>query len=419
MDDFDPLPPAPERQWLLGQLADLVKTCGVAPLVTWPILLPTNDYFPDPWTPDALGVQRLCQRLLMYAGLGHLRTQVVAYKNPVQGLTQPTALGGYQTSHFTEGAAGWFAGIEEGCCQFGIDINQLTQPEALIGTLCHEVAHAFRAHRHLGHAAYATEERLTDITTTFLGFGLLTANSSYLHRSEGRHGGNYATYGVTKSWSGYLQTSAMCFLLAVQAVVRRLSRAEVRKLTSQLETTQRSCFEASYELLADGPRWLSERLGVPEPAEWPAAPKLAELTQPLSEEGQPAPISIELPEKKINEGLPVFRVRDRKPDFTLMVLLVVVSITALLAGGNLGLGMATMVALLGGGHFVTLWRRRWECSEPGCEAFIPEGTKVCPGCGGDISGDLRDARDRLAAREALLGENDDEPEPTEPRGPQH
>jgi len=83
--------------------------------------------------------------------------------------------------------------------------------------LAHEVAHAYRHAHELRISDYEVEERLTDLTTIFLGFGVLTVNASQRFRS--------GTSGVGGSWysrseGGYLSMQSMSYLLAARVVAR-------------------------------------------------------------------------------------------------------------------------------------------------------------------------------------------------------
>lgn len=357
-NDYLPLPE--EQQWLLDELAGLASACGIAPLLRSHILLPTAEYFPDPWTPDVRGVSRLCRRLLLYAGLGQLRVQVETYTNPSEPVIGPGLLDGSERQHRIEGAAGWFSGIHDGCCSFGVDTNQLAESAAVVGTMCHEVAHAFRAHHQLVHPDRQLDELLTDLTTIFLGFGVLTANGAYLHRTFGGADGELGVYRVRTSQAGYLLPEAMCFLLAAQAVVRQCPGPELRKIHRALETNQEAYFKAAYKALAGEAVGLAQRLKVPAPEQWPPPIRLGRLTRPLADPKEPKGRllpRVPAPSPRTNTGLPVFRVRSQRADFRLVTLLVVFGGAALLTGGT----------------------------------------------GGAVAGEIRYPSERLAAREALLG----------------
>jgi hypothetical protein len=174
------LPDDERREQLLEAMALLIERGGWQPLVCSHIIEPTAEFFPDRWEPNERGVERLLRRLLGYAGLGGLGVRLVTYDQAERSYldAQERVLGR------RSGAQAWFAGIEDGRCRFGVDVDQLNDPENLIGVLAHEVAHAYRRHHGLCAANPSVEEYLTDLTTVYLGFGVLTANSALRFRTD-------------------------------------------------------------------------------------------------------------------------------------------------------------------------------------------------------------------------------------------
>jgi hypothetical protein len=68
----------------------------------------------------------------------------------------------------------------------------------------HEVAHAYRSHHRLQVDDRDREELLTDLTTIYLGFGILSVNNSYRFRKSGSLEGSLAYTRWSTSSSGYL-----------------------------------------------------------------------------------------------------------------------------------------------------------------------------------------------------------------------
>jgi hypothetical protein len=251
------LPDEDERERPLDQLTRLVLAAGADTFVAAPIVAPDDRAFPDRWTPDAAGVERLLRRVLGHAGLGALELElsIDAY---AETEIQVDAQGRAQiTGH--RGTAAWFAGIRGRTCRFGVDVNGLADPGQLAGTLAHEAAHAYRHYHDLVARDPALEEQLTDLTTVYLGLGILTANASVRYRSDAR--GYRSTHG------GYLSVQAMCWLLAAQVVARG---EPPRGVARWLDTTQAACLRAACGLLDRDA--LIARLGLPLPALWPRPP---------------------------------------------------------------------------------------------------------------------------------------------------
>jgi hypothetical protein len=256
----EPLPDEAARAHLLEQLADLLRAERGHTFLAGPLIEPNEKWFPDRWTPDAAGVERLVRRLLGYADLGALTlTLEIDRFSDAHG---EVLLDGRSGGH--SGTAAWFAGIRNGVCSFGVDTNQLHDPEGLVGTLAHEVAHAYRTMYELRVSNDALEERLTDLTTVFLGFGVLTVNASQRFRS-GTSGAGGSWY--SRAESGYLSMQSMSYLLAAQVVARGESVGTVGRL---LAANQRACFKAACKELGAREALLA-RLGLPPSASAPSS----------------------------------------------------------------------------------------------------------------------------------------------------
>jgi hypothetical protein len=253
-DGVADLLPAEAREWLLDELRALIAARGARTFLVAPILEPTARDFPDPFHADEQGVRVLLRRILAYAGLEQLHVEVETFSQPDE-LRELDERGNAKAwGH--EGTAAWFAGVEDGHCHFGVAAERIGEPETLVGTLCHEVAHAWRAVHGLVADDRDLEEQLTDLSTVYLGFGLLTTNASYRYRQSGELTGGDGTIAVTR-WShargGYLPPEAMSFLFAAQVKARDLRWFARRRLIGQLETNQAAYF-----------RWALGRLGTAE-----------------------------------------------------------------------------------------------------------------------------------------------------------
>lgn len=384
------LPPRKEQKHLLDGLAKLIALRGHETFVSAPLLRPDNACFPDPWAPNAEGVRILCQRLMTYAGLGHLKAEV--------DLLLPSEPQDPADRACGRGVAAWFLGIEGDRCLFGADAEMLPGPENIVAALCHEVAHAYRLFHGLVQPDSREEERLTDLTTIYLGFGILTANASFLYRSSG----DMVTYVVTAGSQGYLSPQAMSFLLAAQAVARGLGAAERRRLCADLETTQAAHFHAAWKALDAAPEGLLQRLGLPDRRTWPAPASVPACAPSLLDSAPPAPSAQPL---AFNEGRPVFRVRERRTSLRRLCLLA--SLVGLLYYGlarpehRMAILFAALSALLLVVEILRRGRLQDACSDPRCKAPLPAGARTCPGCGGTIAGMIRHRDQRLQAEESL------------------
>lgn len=237
---MDGLPPG-ERLWLIESLSDLIERRGAATFLEAPMMEPTPACFPDRWTADAAAVRTLALRLLAHAGLDLDAVVELFDDGPDE---QPEGFGIGQTSHHA-GTAAWFAGIDRGVCLFGAEVRKLRDGIGIVGAMAHEIAHAYRRFHRLEVRDRDEEERLTDLTTVYLGTGILTTNASYRYRASSsfERGGESSSYSHQRI--GYLGPDAMSYLLAMQVVARGADLSEQKRIARLLETNQAGTFRAT------------------------------------------------------------------------------------------------------------------------------------------------------------------------------
>ena len=387
MDPAQALPDADEREHLLEALAEIVEQRGFETLVRAPILLPQETFFPDPWSADASGVYRLARRLLTYAGLPDLDASVEVFSEGDVPQDDPLV-----RSERHEGAAAWFAGIEDGVAIYGANVSQLGDPLGVTAAMAHETAHAFRFHHGLMVDDLTTEEQLTDLTTVYLGFGLLTTKVTVRHSSWTLDGSPWAS-AYQRTMLGYLSPQAMAFLLAAQLRARDASPSIA---TDVLEANQAHYFKKALAWIDNTVDDLRARLGVPEPEHWPPPPDLAELTAPLEGELESEEAEAEEPEVLATAGdVPVLRLPYGRTTEGAFIGLIAGAGPAFAVGNYVdpaaGLGVAVLGAVVG------LVRgkkwKKWECS--GCGRPVARADRRCPGCDGVFVKDLDDPADRL------------------------
>jgi hypothetical protein len=330
-----------------------------------PLVLPTDDFFPDRVTPDAAGAEVLARRLLGFAGLGELGVKVATYASHKR-----------RSGHHT---AAFFLGIEDGACLFGFDENLFESPDKAVGTLAHEVAHAFREARSLVVDDREREELLTDLTTIYLGLGVLTANAAYQYSSYRVLGGSAYEH----SKMGYLPFQAMAFALAVHAVVRG---EELGRVERHLSRSQADSFNAAVRALKEKPL-LAGQLGVSKTAA--QAPRLAVSAAPLpAQTEKAAPAALTAYAEAHDEPQPGAENRGRvvksyfeSRAFAWSVCSAMLALVAALPFANgryIGFSvLAAACAFVGG---MRLFRSRgvYRCSSCDCPLDGPEG--VCSGC---------------------------------------
>jgi len=371
-----------EQTLLLESLGLLVEAAGPAPLLAAPIE-PTPAFFPDRYVPTADGARAVAERLLGYAALGSLHCVVEA--------ADPRAIG-------RPGAAAWFTGIEGFRCFFGVDPAHLGDAEALVASLAHEVAHAFRRHHRLEGRGALDEERSTDATTVFLGFGVMTTIMTERVRTSGHFVGTRAYTYSSHARFGYLPPAAMAFLLAAQARARRAGWRERRRLAGLLETNQAAFFRVAHSALARREAELLRLLRLPHDRKPAPAPHPLRRVAPVTDVAPPPAAR-----RTDNSGRRVFRVTGTRRLGAGLVGAVIAALPFWTWSATADRTWPLAPGAIGAAALAWRWGRRRpdRCSDAQCEAELPPRATVCPACGGAISGTLADANDRLDAEERL------------------
>jgi hypothetical protein len=269
------LPGEEEAGYLLGGLANLIRQRGVETFLAAPILLAEPRFFPDPMEERAGGVAVLLRRLLAYAGLEPTRLDIEIYPDEDSG---PVVREVTEDDPHREAAA-WFLDNADGVYRFGVRESELRDEQALIGTLGHEVAHAYRHHHRLNVQDSRVEEQLTDLTTVYLGFGAFTLESSYQFKT-GHYGKTGEPLLYETQTRGYLRPGQLAFLLGAQLVMR----ARERPLDAVLGSLSHNHAEAvrrAAQLLGKDTERLAHQLGLPPAAVWPAPRRLEDALKPL------------------------------------------------------------------------------------------------------------------------------------------
>ncbi len=161
-----PLDPQGKR-WIEERLAWLRDEFGADDLYGGAVILPTPEFFPDPYDGSRDSVFALFDRVCDYMGVeqGLLRLE---FFRPSR---DPLFLVNDGGEAVPTQAAGWYAGDV-----IRLNEDELANPMSLVGTLAHELAHQ----RLLGEDRIMSDvydnELLTDLTVVFKGMGIFLAN---------------------------------------------------------------------------------------------------------------------------------------------------------------------------------------------------------------------------------------------------
>jgi hypothetical protein len=202
-------PVAPEeRLWVESRMRWLVAQFGAEQARSAPVVLPTPEFFPEPYEPTEEGGAMLFRRVCGYLRIDPAPIDLHFYEErrmPLQG-------DGWQRH---EGTAGLYQGASWGTL-IQLEVSALQDPLALVATAAHELCHFLLLGQGRLTGDEPDHEELTDLLTIYLGLGVFTANSRI--RSSAGH------EGLTESWSirrlGYLSQPKTGYALAVHAGLR-------------------------------------------------------------------------------------------------------------------------------------------------------------------------------------------------------
>lgn len=420
----DPLlPGAQEREFVETIMAGLIKRHGFTPLVTRPIVEPTPEFFPDPWTGGTAGLAIAIRRLCLLAGL---EDRVVAVQL-VKDDDPSGALPDNRKVHLEPSAGRLDAFVLN---QIVSDRLGVMAASARAVATLYQREHKIELHTLEGAPTRAGVRRAiaeSDIVSVYLGLGVLTTEASLRHMSKAA-GGMRSTRSTERQ--GALSPQGMAYALAIQARVLDLPPSDIRAIGKHLQPNKRAALKAGMQKLGDA-RTVRARFGVPENEEtWPDPPYLEDLTGPFTD--QPvaeAPEDDEQPEedkgiRDQNIGKPVFRVERSLAPRLVKVLgmgsLMLGGVVTRMSNGGLDISMpqvmmgAAALAVVGGG--IGMFIKDVRCSEPKCGMKLTTEMTTCPMCGGTISGAIRNPKERLAAEDALARKAEPDPpvEETQP-----
>src|SRR5262249_34260026 len=150
----------------------LSKQFGLHILLERPIILPTPEFFPDPWDGSPKAVRQMFRRACSYMGVDSDCLELKLFDDQTPRSVQmldPTA--GFAAASWSGGEGPWQKGtvrVERG----GID-----RPADLVGYLAHELAHQRLLGERWINSDTFDNELLTDLTAIYHGFGVFLANN--------------------------------------------------------------------------------------------------------------------------------------------------------------------------------------------------------------------------------------------------
>jgi hypothetical protein len=216
----------PDKVWIEQSFLWFKSQFSIEPL-RQPMLIPGSPVLPSRWHGSYEEGVDLVHRLCPCMQVDPVRISVAYYSAEQDPVLEHVPL--VEWSH--QGPAGLFLDPRDRQrFVLGLEVAGLSRPEALVATICHELAHV----RLLGEGRLKGNEPdlegKTDLLTIFFGAGLFTANCAF--RFEQCEYGNYYVWRAGRL--GYLSEPILGYSLAAYAWMRG-EQAPTRLLKRQDE----------------------------------------------------------------------------------------------------------------------------------------------------------------------------------------
>jgi hypothetical protein len=196
-----------QRAWLDSRIRWLISEFGLAKAKTVQAILPTPEFFPEPYDATPASGRVLFDRVSRYMGINPRGLKLRFFIR-----RRPMALDDFIQD---QGAAGLYE-QESSVTRIQIDEASLADPLVLVATASHELAHVLLLGQGRLTGDEPDHEEITDLLTIYLGFGVFTANSRVRDRST--HTGTSEQWSISRL--GYLGQGQVGYALALWARLR-------------------------------------------------------------------------------------------------------------------------------------------------------------------------------------------------------
>jgi len=160
------------KAWVEEKLRWLTGQFGLHVLLERPIVVPTEEFFPDAYDGSSRAVRRLFRRVCKYLDVDPECVEVKLYTDRTPGSVRaidPEA--GFAGGTWQSGEGPWHKGVVR------IERSLLDRPADLIGIMAHELSHQRLLGEERADGDAFDNELLTDLTAVFFGFGVFLANN--------------------------------------------------------------------------------------------------------------------------------------------------------------------------------------------------------------------------------------------------
>lgn len=231
------------REWIDNAFQWLIDELGADTARDVPVILPTEDYFPDPYNGTRVSVRRMLDRICGYMDVDPEMVGVRFFENDDGSKLHQLAADGMDRNH----VLGTYHMRRDGKYSISLDISQATNPEVMVATIAHELGHVILLGEGRLNEDYEDHEPMTDLVTVFYGLGIFNANSSFVFEQWT----NSQFQGWRAGRAGYMSEEMFGYALALFARHRGETKPEWSKF---LSTNVRSYMKSSLRFIGSAKR---------------------------------------------------------------------------------------------------------------------------------------------------------------------
>lgn len=204
------------KEWLEDAFAWLIEEFGDETLRSVEVVLPIEEYFPDPYSGSESDIRKMVERVCGYMDVDPKLLDVRFYTNPDGSHLHPLA-----ASESGQHAIGTYQ-MRGGKYRIRLDTSQAANPQAMVATIAHELGHVILLGENRLAPDYEDHESMTDLVTVFYGLGLFNANSVFTFQQWT----NAQSQGWRAERRGYLTEEMFGYALALFAFLRSETKPE-------------------------------------------------------------------------------------------------------------------------------------------------------------------------------------------------
>ena len=224
------------KQWVEDRLKWLADQFGLHILLERPMILPTDEFFPDPYDGSNEAVQRMFRCVCGYMEVDADTIELKFLDNKKSTTDRAVdPFGGFAAGTWSRGYGTWKKSVVR------LERSTVDRPADLIGTIAHELSHQRLLGEGRIHQSAFDNELVTDLTVVYHGFGVFLANNP--RKSTGK----LAKWPGTKlNRPEYLSEPMLGYAMAHLAWFRDEARPEWAK---HLRWAQRAVFKQGLRFL--------------------------------------------------------------------------------------------------------------------------------------------------------------------------